>query len=101
MHIEMMLPVSELKTALAGLSKVVSKSSRLPVLQSIRIERDAAGSVTLQSTDLDSFATYSAPQPHPGPSAALLVPLDQLSNAVKSSKEQVGFVIEGPEATYL
>ena len=101
MHIEIMLPVSELKTALAGISKVVSKSSRLPVLQSIRIERDAAGVVTLQATDLDSFATYSAQQPHSGLPATLLVPLDKLSDAVKSSKEQVGFVIEGPEEAYL
>jgi len=33
------LPVNELKDALPGLNKVVSKSSHLPVLQTVRVAR--------------------------------------------------------------
>ena len=53
------LPVPELKTALTGLGKVVSRST-LPVLRTLRIRRDQAGTVSLQGTDLDSFLTYSS-----------------------------------------
>ena len=52
------LPVSELKTALAGLGKVVNRRSALPVLAHLRVSRDATGQVALQGTDLDSTATY-------------------------------------------
>ncbi len=78
------LPVSELKTALTGLSKVVNKSSTLPVLQSIRVCRDNSGSVSLQGTDLDAVATYTTNQP--GPACEFLVPLEALSKTVKSSR---------------
>src|SRR6185437_630142 len=52
------LPVSELKTALTGLGKIISRKTTLPVLQHVRVSRDDKGEVQLQSMDLDTFITY-------------------------------------------
>jgi hypothetical protein len=54
MNQEIMLPASELKAALPGLSKIVGKSKTLPVLTAARIARDHQGRVSLQATNLDS-----------------------------------------------
>jgi DNA polymerase III sliding clamp (beta) subunit (PCNA family) len=78
------LPVDELKTALPGLNKVVSKSNHLPVLQSVRVTRSKTGGVTLQATDLDSCATYRTQEPQPGPACELLVPFEPLKHLVKA-----------------
>ena len=79
------LPVSELKTALAGLNKIVSKSTSLPVLKNVRVTRNLSGLVTLQATDLDIAATYQAEVQQPGPLCDVLVPIEPLSKAVKNS----------------
>jgi len=80
---EVQLPVSELRTALSGLSKVVNKSSRLPVLQSIRIARSADGSMQLQATDLDSLVSYRLNGTQPGEAGELLVPFEPFNKTVK------------------
>ena len=51
------LPAVALKNAFAGLSKVISSKSTLPVLGCVRVEADANGDARFQVTDLDSFAT--------------------------------------------
>ena len=51
------LPIAELKPALAGLGKVISKSSTLPVLKMVKLDRTREGWITLTGTDLDSFVT--------------------------------------------
>ena len=51
------IPVTELKTALLGLGKVIHRSSTLPVLTTICVERDRQGVIHLTSTDLDAFVT--------------------------------------------
>ncbi|HEY6169291.1 MAG TPA: hypothetical protein VI454_14715 [Verrucomicrobiae bacterium] len=89
------LPVPALKTALAGLGKVVNKSSSLPVLQNIRISRTRDGTVTLQGTDLDVFATYQASEPLPGAASDFLVPFEPLNRAVKGSVEALQLQPEG------
>jgi hypothetical protein len=53
MNTEIKLAVAELKEALPGLSKIVGRSRSLPVLQSVRIQRNQEGIVTLHATDLD------------------------------------------------
>lgn len=78
------LPVNELKDALPGLNKVVSKSSHLPVLQSVRVARSKVGRVTLQTTDLDSYATYLGAETQGGPACELLVPFEPFKNLVKA-----------------
>lgn len=43
MNKEIVIPVGELKAALPGLNKIVSKRTTLPVLQSVRVARDVPG----------------------------------------------------------
>jgi DNA polymerase III sliding clamp (beta) subunit (PCNA family) len=85
---EIILPVSELKKALPGLNKIVSKKAILPVLESVQVARDAQGKVSLLATDLDSFATYHPKAAQPGPALAALVPLAQLTRIVKGMKAE-------------
>jgi DNA polymerase III sliding clamp (beta) subunit (PCNA family) len=96
---EIVLPVMALKEALPGLNKVVSKRSSLPVLQHVRLTRDAQGKISIQATDLDAFATYTVKEPLPGPVVDLLVPLDQLAKTVKtmSSEGTIGFIRDGKD----
>jgi DNA polymerase III sliding clamp (beta) subunit (PCNA family) len=97
------LPVSELKSCLTGLGKVIGRKSTLPVLQHVRISRDSKGMVSLQATDLDAFVTYHASEDQPGPLVEVLLPIEQLAKAVKSSsaKDSVSLVIEPKEKVKL
>lgn len=96
---EITLPVAELKEALPGLKKIIGSSRTLPVLQTVRVTRDQKGDVRLQATDLDSWATYTLKEQQPGAVADLLVGMDQLTKAIKSSsaKEDIGISSEGKE----
>jgi len=96
---EITLAVSELKEALPGLTKVIGKSRTLPVLQTVRINRNQEGIVTLHATDLDSFVTYTAKGQQHGDQTEVLVPVDQLTKATKSSspKEEIGIVPEAKD----
>jgi DNA polymerase III sliding clamp (beta) subunit (PCNA family) len=85
---EIILPVSELKKALPGLNKIVSKKAILPVLESVQVARDAEGQLSLLATDLNSFATYHLKTAQPGPALAILVPLAQLTRIVKGMKAE-------------
>jgi DNA polymerase III sliding clamp (beta) subunit (PCNA family) len=85
---EIILPVSELKKALPGLNKIVSKKAILPVLESVQVARDAEGRLSLLATNLDSFATYHLKAARPGPVLAVLVPLAQLTRIVKGMKAE-------------
>lgn len=91
---EIQLPVAELKEALPGLSKIISRSRTLPVLQSVRVVRNMEGTVSLQSTDLDSFVTYTARGTQEGGQVEVLVPAEQLTKALKCSapKENIGII---------
>ena len=88
MNQEIVIPVCELKAALPGLSKIISKSRTLPVLQSVRVARDAEGKVSLMGTDLDGFATYTVTEPQAGSAVEFLMPLEQLTKTVKSLKAE-------------
>lgn len=79
------LPVSELKTALTGLNKIVSKSTTLPVLRNIRVNRSQEGRVILEATDLDTAACYEATCQEPNAACEVLVPIETLTKAVKNS----------------
>ncbi len=93
------LPVLALRTALAGLTKVVNRRCTLPVLAYLKIER-RNGAVHLTGTDLDVYLTYShTTEPPPitalakslaalrwqREAATILVPLDTLRHAAKSA----------------
>jgi DNA polymerase III sliding clamp (beta) subunit (PCNA family) len=77
------LPAADLKQALPGLSKVVSRRSHLPVLQSVRLTRTLAGVVTLAATDLDTFVSYNLEQSQPGQPFDVLLPFEQLNKTGK------------------
>jgi len=77
------LPVAELKPALIGLGKVISRRVTLPVLGHVRIERTPDGWVTLTGTDLDQFATVRLEQPTQGEPISLLVPYEELLKVTK------------------
>ena len=87
------LPAAELKTALTGLGKVISKRTTLPVLEHLRVTRADAGAVTLQATDLDATAVYQAEQPSPGEPCDFLVPFELLNKLVKGSKAPVQLTV--------
>ncbi len=73
------LPAADLKQALSGLSKVVSRKSSLPVLQTVRLARDVAGHVSLSATDLDAFVTYRINDPQPAEPFDVLLPFESLN----------------------
>jgi DNA polymerase III sliding clamp (beta) subunit (PCNA family) len=100
---EIVLPVMALKEALPGLNKVVSKKTALPVLQHVRLARNPDGIISLQATDLDAYATYTAKEPLPGPAVDMLVPLDQLIKTAKSldSAGTIGFIQESKDKVKL
>jgi DNA polymerase III sliding clamp (beta) subunit (PCNA family) len=77
------MSVRELKTALAGLSKVISKRASLPVLQQVRVERAAEGVTTISATDLDAFASYRFAEGSEGKGESILVPFESLHSIAK------------------
>lgn len=99
MNTEITLPASELKKVLPGLNKIVARKTTLPVLQNVKVSRQRNGLVTLQATDLDSFATFTVTGAQPGQPVELLVPLEQLNKAFKcsGSKDDVALVCEDKE----
>ena len=103
MNTEIVIPVQELKTALPGLSKIVNKKTSLPVLQAVRVARDAAGKVSIMATDLDAFATYTVKEPQSGPALEILLPFDQLTKTVKGLKSEgtITLIPEGKEKVKL
>ena len=76
---------SELKAAVAGLAKVVSTKSNLPILSHLRLEADGQ-SVTLTGTDLSQVATYEikCDEPVSSPVSAL-IPLETLQSLLKTT----------------
>jgi DNA polymerase III sliding clamp (beta) subunit (PCNA family) len=99
MNKEITLPVSELREALPGFSKIIGKSRTLPVLQSVKVSRDAGGKVSLQATDLDSVATYTVKDQQAGAPVEILVPLETLNKTVKglNAEDTIGLVREDKE----
>ena len=79
------LLAADLKQALPGLSKVVSRKSTLPVLQSVRLTRTLAGVVTLSATDLDTFVSYNLEHSQQGEPLDVLLPFEQLNKTGKGS----------------
>ena len=78
------LPLKDLKSAVAGLGKIVSKGRALPIVQAVRINSDN-GLVTVQATDLDSFTTYRFSQPQEGKAETVIMPFRELVAVVKNS----------------
>lgn len=80
---EIPLPVSELKIALIGLSKIISRHTTLPVLGCIQVERSTVGAITLTANNLDQAAVVSLDSDGQGEACSILVPLKELLDVVK------------------
>ena len=88
------LPVRELKTALTGLNKVMSKRASLPVLQLIRVERAADGATSISATDLDAFASFRFSKRSEGKAESILVPFESLHSIAKGCAGEETIAIE-------
>jgi DNA polymerase III sliding clamp (beta) subunit (PCNA family) len=88
------LPIAELKPALAGLGKVIQKSTTLPVLKTVKVERTREGWITLTGTDLDAFITVRLEEPVAGEPTAVLVPFDDLAKTTKGCAAGESITIE-------
>ena len=78
------LPIAELKPALMGLSKVIAKRASLPVLSTIKIDRDNDGRISLSATDLDAFITAQITGSDSAQPGSVLVPFTALNNIAKA-----------------
>lgn len=94
---EITLPVAELKQVLPGFSKLVSKSRTLPVLQSVRVQRDTQGVVTIEGTDLDAHLAYRLKDAQAGKPVEVLVPFDSLTKTAKGSSETLTLIPDGKD----
>ena len=66
------------------LGKVIGQRPSLAILGNIKVERTAAGWITLTSIDLDRFVTMRFEYPAAGTPATILLPYDQLAPVVKN-----------------
>lgn len=79
------IPTTELKNALAGLSKVISTKANLPILSHVRLEVDGKA-MTLSGTDLSQVVVYEIKCDTPVSSpASALIPLESLQSLLKTT----------------
>ena len=77
------LPIAELKSALAGLGKIIAKRVTPPVLGTVRIERTTDGWIALTGTDLDHHVTVRLEQADAGePRAKEALPIARPSKEI-------------------
>ena len=88
------LPITELKSALAGLGKVINSRATLPILHSVKVERTNDGWIALTGTDLDRFVTMRLEHPAEGLPIAVLIPYDQLQHLIKNCGKDERLIIE-------
>lgn len=88
------LPLAELKPALSGLGKVISRHTAVPALSSIKIERTQDGWIGLTATDQDRFITVRLEQPAEGEPLSLLIPLEELQKVAKLCGKDENIFVE-------
>jgi DNA polymerase III sliding clamp (beta) subunit (PCNA family) len=99
-NVEIEIPVSELRAVLPGLTKIISRSSRLPVLQSVKVSLSQDEKIIeLQAHSLDEVASVHLPNTANGLSGQLLVPLEMLSKIAKGcgSDQSIRFISDKQE----
>jgi DNA polymerase III sliding clamp (beta) subunit (PCNA family) len=77
------IPIMALKPAIAGLSKIISKRTTLPILGSVKITRRASGELSFEGTDLDALAIYTTEATKGGKDSTILVSFEALSTVTK------------------
>lgn len=87
------IPTSELKTAVAGLAKVINPRAPVPILACVRLDAEGR-TVRLTGTDISQTVVceiaVAAPVPSP---VSVLIPLTELQAVMKTAQGQ-GIVIE-------
>ena len=91
------LPIAELRPALAGLSKIITRRPTLPVLGCIRIERTKTNRIELAATDLDTSAVVQFDTPAQGEPTTFLVSYDDLNNVTKSCGKEDALILSPVE----
>ena len=83
---KLIIPRSELKEALSGLSKVVNQRAPVPILACVRLDAEGQ-SVRLTGTSIDQTAVYAitVAEPVPTPVSAL-IPIDALQAVLKTAQ---------------
>ena len=95
---KLIIPRSELKEALAGLSKVVNLRAPVPILSSLRLDAEDQ-SVRLTGTSIDQTATYTITVADPMPSpVSVLVPLAELQTAMRTAQGPNILIESGKDA---
>ena len=83
---KLIVPRSQLKEALAGLSKVVNLRAPVPVLGCVRFDAEGQ-TIRLTGTDLSQTATYAITVAGPVPApVSVLIPLDALQSVLKTAQ---------------
>jgi len=82
------IPRGELKSAVAGFSKIINgKSRNLPILGCIRIE--SAKQITAQANDLDQHATYRFTDAHADGMGVLIIPFQVIKDLAKGADAEL------------
>ena len=83
---KLIIPRSELKESLAGLSKVVNPRAPVPILACVRLDADGQ-CVRLTATDISQTVTHEIAVAEPVPSpVSVLIPLDALQAIMKTAQ---------------
>lgn len=82
---KLLIPRSQLKDAMAGLSKVVNQRASIPILACVRLDAEGKA-IRLTGTDLNQVATYEiAAESTPTP-VSVLIPMDALQSVLKTAQ---------------
>jgi len=76
------IAISDLKPALAGLSKVVSAKASLECLRCVRVDATPER-VTIKGTDLEMYASVQIPGAYTETTASFLLPFERLQSMAK------------------
>ena len=99
MNTEIEIPIAQLKSVLPGLSKIVSRSTNLPVLQCVKVALSQdQESVTLQAHNLEEVATVRLESKANGLSGQVLVPLEALSKIIKGCASEQSIRLLGSKS---
>ena len=83
---KLLIPRSQLKEALAGLSKVVNQRASIPILACVRLDAEGK-TIRLTGTDIDQVATYEIAMAEPvSAPVSVLIPLDTLQSVLKTAQ---------------
>ncbi len=90
------IPVGELKKALAGLSKVTTRTASLPVLRCVKVKCDRQEGVVIEGTNLNEWASVEMPASSTEPGEAL-VDLDELNKLVRTCSSPQSITISATD----